>query len=271
MLDDEYNQIEENYEDELYNMIKEQKTEKEKNKKIIIIIISLIIIIVVLIPITYFTIKIIKNNKEDNNKDNIEDNYSIEPIIIEPQENYSYCLIFLHGLNDNATHFQQYFEKINFSKKNSTKLIFLRAPKVDIKYKNKTNLTSWFNIYNIPLNSSENYNFTDATKSRDYLVNYIEKEAKLLNNTYDKIFIGGHSQGACISLYTGYTVNYLLGGVISLCGVLFPQVKIVGNKENLKVFLNHGKKDNIIPFYFHKQTNIGRICQGVSSIFLVCS
>ena len=200
---------------------------------------------------------IIKNNNKDNkdNKDNNDkDNYSTEPIIIEPVESYSYCLIFLHGLNDNATHFQQYFEKINFDKKKNTKFIFLRAPKMDIKYKNKRNITSWFDIYSLPLNSSENYNFEDATKSRDVLVNYIEKEVKLLNNNYEKIFIGGHSQGACISLYTGYTFHHLLGGVISLCGILFPQVNIVGNKDNLKVFLSHGKKDKIFPFYFHNQT-----------------
>ena len=248
MLDDDNNQIGD-IDNEINNMITEEKTEKKKQKIIIITIISFLIVLAVLIPITILTITIIKN-KNNNNKDD----YSTEPLIIEPVETYSYCLIFLHGLNDSATHFQQYFEKINFEKKKNTKFIFLRAPKTDIKYKNKKNITSWFNIYSLPIKSSRNYSFEDATKSRDVLVNYIEKEVKLLNNNYEKIFIGGHSQGACISLYTGYTFQHLLGGVISLCGFLFPQVNIVGNKDKLKVFLIHGKRDKIFPFDFHNQT-----------------
>ncbi|MBQ3981117.1 MAG: hypothetical protein II631_03615 [Treponema sp.] len=42
------------------------------------------------------------------------------------------------------------------------------------------------------------------------LKKYIDEEAKILGN-YEKIFIGGHSQGACISLYTGYSLEDLIG------------------------------------------------------------
>ena len=152
------------------------------------------------------------------------------------------------------------FNKINFDKKKVTKLIFLKAPIMEIKYKNKKKLTAWFDMYSKPINSSNTYNFEDATKSRDILNDIIIKEAKLLNGRYDKIIIGGHSQGACISLYTGYSVDYLLGGVIDLCGFLFPQANIVGNKEKLKVFLNHGINDTMIPFFFYKES-IERISQ----------
>ena len=59
------------------------------------------------------------------------------------------------------------------------------------------------------------------------LVKLIKQEAKQLNGKYQNIFIGGHSQGACLSLYTVYSIKELLGGVISCSGVLFPEVEIV--------------------------------------------
>lgn len=234
-------------EEEINQMINEQKNDKAKNKKILIIISVSIVILIILSITIFFIIKIIK----DKNKN--KDLYDTNPLIVEPTDKYLYCLIFLHGLNDSAEHFQSYFQKINFSKKNSTKMIFLRAPKANITYKNKKNVTSWFDI-NIPLNSTKDYNFTDATKSKNILNEIIIKEAKLLNGNYNKIIIGGHSQGACISLYAGYSADYLLGGVISLSGILFEEVNIKGNKNELKVFLNHGGLDTLIPLNYHNQT-----------------
>ncbi len=34
----------------------------------------------------------------------------------------------------------------------------------------------------------------------------IKQEAKLLNGKYQNIFAGGHSQGACVTLYTAYNI-----------------------------------------------------------------
>ena len=86
------------------------------------------------------------------------------------------------------------------------------------------------------------------------LVKLIKQEAKQLNGKYQNIFIGGHSQGACISLYTAYSIKELLGGVISCSGVLFPEVEIVGDKSKLKVFLGHGYNDKVLPIKFHNET-----------------
>ena len=167
---------------------------------------------------------------------------------------YTNCLIFLHGLNDNPEHFKEYFNNIHFTKKNETKMVFLKAPINNVTYKGKKNVTSWFDIYQIPMNSNDIYNFTEATETKNNLIEYINEEAKLLNGNINKIFIGGHSQGACLALYIGYTADYLLGGVISLCGLLFPQIDKIENKEELKTFLGHGKKDKQVPFDYHVKT-----------------
>ena len=243
------------------NMIKEEIISRKARKTKLIILFSSIILILIIIIVTIIILISIKNKNENNQNDNSDTN----PIIIEPKGGHSYSIIFLHGLNDTAEHFQQFFEDINFAKKNVTKFIFLRAPKMNIYYKNKMNVASWFNVYSLPLNSSDTYNFEDVKKSRNKINEIIINESKLLNHNFSKIILGGHSQGACMSLYIAYNADYVLGGVISLSGVLFEQTEINGNKENLKVFIYHGGNDKQVPIEYHNYT-IERIMKYNNSI-----
>ena len=50
----------------------------------------------------------------------------------------------------------------------------------------------------------------------------------------------GVSQGACISLLVGLTFEHLIGGVISLSGYLFPEIKI--REENNENFCRTRRK-----------------------------
>ena len=223
---------------------KESYLKKYKKQLIIITIILLIIISIVIILIIISN----KNEKEKGNKES-----TTTPIYINPSDNYTHCIIWLHGLDNKPENFIDLFTKdIILNKINNTKIILLRAPIMEMTY-NKEKYTSWFDILSFPLNSTDTYNFEDAKNSSMVLRKYIEQEAKILGN-YKKIFIGGHSQGACISLYTGYNFEKLIGGVIVCSGFLFQQGEIVGDKKSLNVYLGHGNMDKAIPFEFHKET-----------------
>ena len=129
----------------------------------------------------------------------------------------------------------------------------MRAPYQNVTYWGN-NMTSWFDLFTFPIDDPDCYNFTDVNNSRRMLAKVIRQEAKLLKGQYQNIFVGGHSQGACISLYTAYNLKKLIGGVLVCSGILFEQAEIVGDKNKLKVFLAHGDKDQAIPFVYHKET-----------------
>jgi hypothetical protein len=163
-----------------------------KKKKIIIFLISAIIVITIIIIIIF----LLNNTKSD------PENTKSPHIYINPKSTYKYCIIWLHGLDNKPENFVDLFTKdINIPYKDNTKIILLRAPEMNITY-SKLVQTSWFDLLGFPINSKDSYNFDDAKKSRDVLANIIEEEEKLLGGHYEKIYIGGHSQGACISLYT---------------------------------------------------------------------
>ena len=227
---------------------KEPKTLALKYKIIIIVAISIVIIGIV----TVITLIVMKKGSHDKDED--EDIEVLPPVIIEPKSEYTHCIIFLHGYESSPEEYQPFFENDFFiEKKNNTKIILMRAP-YQIMTFNKLNKTSWFDIIYFPLDSSTSYNFTDATRSRKAVEKVIKQEAKLLNGKYENIFIGGHSQGACTTLYTAYNMAETIGGVICFSGLLFPQATITGDKNKLKVFLGHGFGDKAIPMTFHNET-----------------
>ena len=189
------------------------------------------------------TITLITTNNKRNNKSG-DSTISQIPININPNNKYTHCIIWLHGLGDRPENMVNLFTKdIIINKLNSTKIILLRAPLMKMSYYKKKRLTSWFDIFSFPLNSRDTYNFEDAKKSSNFLRNIIEKEANILGD-YQKIFIGGFSQGACISLFTALNFEKLLGGVIACSGFLFEQTRIIGDKKSLNVYL---RKEIIIP------------------------
>jgi predicted esterase len=235
---------------------KTSKPMQFKYKLIIIIAISFIIVGIITVTVLILLKKDNSNNNEqEDDEDEEEDPIEVlPPIIINPTEEYTHCIIWLHGLDNSPENFLNLFkEEVPFIRKNNTKIILMRAPYQIISI-NNFNITSWFDLLSFPINNSESYNFTDANKSKRVLEKVINQEAELLNGKYQNIFVGGHSQGACISLYTAYNFKELLGGVLACSGILFPQGKIVGDKNKLKVFLAHGDKDESIPFSFHKET-----------------
>ena len=227
-----------------------------KYKLIIIIAISFIIVGIITVTVLILLKKDDSNNNEHEDDDDEEEDpiEVLPPIIINPTEEYTHCIIWLHGLDNSPENFLNLFkEEVPFIRKNNTKIILMRAPYQNVTYWGN-NMTSWFDLFTFPIDDPDCYNFTDVNNSRRMLAKVIRQEAKLLKGQYQNIFVGGHSQGACISLYTAYNLKKLIGGVLVCSGILFEQAEIVGDKNKLKVFLAHGDKDQAIPFVYHKET-----------------
>ena len=225
-------------------------TDPSLRKKKLLIILLIILIIVALVLILYFIISKISSKKSDNNDSELP-----KPLYIFPEAGYhTQTLIFIPGLSNTPEDFVNFINNtITIPNKNTTKIVLLRSPIVPTSYDGSKNY-SWFDIYNIPINTSSSYNFEDAKKSAKIIENIIEEEVKLLNGSYNRIILGGHSQGGCLSLHIAYTTNYNLGAIIDCNGILFPQTEIVENKENLNVFIAHGGADPIIPIEFRNKT-----------------
>ena len=183
----------------------------------------------------------------------MESNMNIESkdfnYYITPKDGkYTHVIIFLHGLGDRAQSYIDFFlsQKV-LPSDIPIKIVLLQSPYKRVIF-DMPIATSWFKISSFPLVSKECYNFNEAENSKKNIEKVIHEEAKLIGGKYENIYIGGFSQGGCLSLLVGLTFEHLLGGVICLSGYLFSEIEIKEDKKNLNIFVGHGEADDVITY-----------------------
>ena len=208
-----------------------------------------IIIITVIILIISVTLKIVLFKKQ------VKDEIQILPPLIfnSTSGNHTHTIIFMPGFSNQPEDFRNTFvNKIQFTKKKDTTIIILRSPYTYVTAI-KSKHYSWFDAYKTHLDDFSSINFEDLKKSAKVLEQVVNNEVNILNGDYSKIIVGGHSQGAIISLYQAYTTNKTYGGIFAFSGVL-PPGDISDDKRKMKSWIGYGDKDNVIAPSFMEQT-----------------
>lgn len=163
--------------------------------------------------------------------------------IILGNDNYDKVLIFNHGLGDDPSSWI-FFAKEILKEINNIKIILTKAPINSVSVNKGIKMQSWFDIIKIPIGLNEN--FGDVSNSINIIDDFINNE---ISNgiSSSKIFLGGFSQGAALSLLYGLTTKKnLLGGIICLSGWLMTNE--IGKINNIPLFIGHGDKDNIVKY-----------------------
>ena len=212
-----------------------------KQRLIVFIVLIILFLIIFISMIVLYTL----NNEEKSEDDG--------PLVFNSTSgNHTHTIIFMPGYGNSPEDFKKFFiKRINFTKKNDTTIIILRSP-INYVSVQKSKNHSWFDIYNFPLDNYSDINLEDLKKSAKILEGVVNNEVNLLNGNYEKIIVGGHSQGAAVSLYQAYTSQKKYGGVFAFSGFLSPG-EINDDKRNMKVYFGYGDKDDvIIPSFINK-------------------
>ncbi len=165
--------------------------------------------------------------------------------IILEDNNCKGTLIFLHGLGDSGSSWRFFANDIKKYIKN-IRIILPSANKNKISVDNSTT-PCWFDITEFPI--SKNY-----IDNGMYLNDSLERIHKLINEEIakgikpNKIFLGGFSQGAAMSLIAGLKYPLKLGGIIMLSGWIFKNTDLLNNKINLPIFIGHGDNDKVVLY-----------------------
>lgn len=155
--------------------------------------------------------------------------------------NDSPVLILLHGLGSNEKDLYSLAQYLD----PRLLVISARAP---INLGNDR--YSWYELSS----SSEGwkYDIKAVKQTSTDLITYIDQIIKHYKVDTEKIFIGGFSQGAILSLATGLNNSNKIAGVICLSGRLYPELKSslskINNFNNLELFISHGREDKVLPY-----------------------
>jgi len=123
------------------------------------------------------------------------------------------------------------------------------AQEIPVTINGGMSMPAWYDITD--LSRSNGVDWDSVTTTREYV-------RKLLLAEHERapdlpIFLGGFSQGAAISLHTGFDSPVRLKGIIALSGYLLAQEGENGLPEGLdaptapSIFMGHGTWDDVVP------------------------
>ena len=154
-------------------------------------------------------------------------------------------LIWLHGLGADSNDFAPFFSNSLFKE---YEIILPNAPYRKITLNQNFEMRAWFNMKSLNLDDLNEEDFIESSKALDSII-----EDQLKTNPSSKIYIGGFSQGAALSIFYGLKMIHKIHGVVSFSGFVpkFNYQNTVITKPILKI---HGIYDDIINFQTSENT-----------------
>ena len=156
-------------------------------------------------------------------------------------------IIALHGFGDTAANFAHIASEFPMD---DVLWLFIQGPKpvpMDIDG------AQWFSLFSDPKE--------EVSRCENLIYELVENILEETGLPSQKIFLLGFSQGAGMSLYYGLKSSHMLGGIISLSGLMIKQSELVPilqkNTALPPIFLAHGLQDQVVfPAIFFEIKNI---------------
>ena len=171
-------------------------------------------------------------------------------ITINAQKNPKALVIWLHGLGADESDFVPFIKSLKLE---NIEFLLPNAPLRPITMNQGLSMRGWYDIKGTQ--KSLNFSFQDESgliKSKALIEALIKKRCSQIRGV-PKVFIGGFSQGAALSLFTGLSSSQEISGIISLSGYLPKTINQLGPKET-PIIAIHGEGDDIIGIEIAKKS-----------------
>ncbi|CAF1170853.1 unnamed protein product [Adineta steineri] len=213
--------------------------------------------------------------------------------VIPATVKHTASLIFLHGLGDVGSSWQDAFNMYRIAKAAPhVKFIFPNAPVQRVTLNMGMPMPTWFDIHGLDHNAKEDQEGIENPVQRVTLnmgmpmptwfdihgldhnakedQEGIEKSSKLLKDLIEeeiksgipaeRVIVGGFSMGGAVAIHAALTSPHTLGGVLALSTWLplsttFPKALISGDKKmNLPILQCHGDEDPMVQLRWARLT-----------------
>ncbi|MFL2980255.1 MAG: alpha/beta hydrolase [Methylophilaceae bacterium] len=169
-------------------------------------------------------------------------------ITINLQKKPKALVIWLHGLGADANDFVPFLNNLDLK---DIEFILPNAPIRPITMNNGSLMRGWYDIESFSFKYQDNEGLNE---SKIFIENLIKERCDGLTSKF-KIFLGGFSQGAALSLYTGLSSNLKIDGIIALSGYL-PKIINYENFDEIPIIAIHGDGDDIININVAKKSYV---------------
>jgi phospholipase/carboxylesterase len=170
---------------------------------------------------------------------------------IEPDNEATACVIWLHGLGASGDDLAPLGEQLKQFLRLPARYIFPNAPMRAVTLNGGVVMPAWYDI--VSLDPAKPQDEAGINASCDALIRLIEQEiARGIKS--ERIIIAGFSQGGAIALHTGLHYKQTLAGMMGLSTYL-PLHEQFGTRNekanhNTPIFMAHGSVDDVLPMQF---------------------
>ena len=170
-------------------------------------------------------------------------------------------LIFCHGLGGSGDRWVSFVADKIAPHMPSTRFVLPTAPTRPLSRNPPDPMTAWYDFTIVGKDRSPKLD--DLLLSATYMryLAQTERESLLETNKTCKVFFGGFSQGATLSIYNFLTNAFPFDGIVALSGysprfVPFDRdvLRQISEVRAVPIFIAHGDADDIIPLWMHTRS-----------------
>jgi phospholipase/carboxylesterase len=177
---------------------------------------------------------------------------NLEKIILNPNGDPKYSIIWLHGLGASGDDFVPIVPALNLPFANEVRYIFPHAPDMPVTLNKGYIMPAWFDIYGLDKDSKEDYQGIETAR---LLINQLIEDEHATGIPYTNIVLVGFSQGGALALYTGLKYSNKLAGIIGLsCYLPFTDQNYSAANQTTPILLAHGNNDSVVSESYGQST-----------------
>ena len=171
-----------------------------------------------------------------------------------PESRTDYLVVWLHGLGADGYDFAPVSETLKLPCDLGFRFVFPHAPERPVTCNGGEVMRSWYDFPD--LGRPDRISLREVEESCRLVSDLIETQTKETGTPFEKVFVGGFSQGGVIAFHLGLNYPLKLAGILSLSSYLaFPDRLEAAHHANAAtpIFMAHGTGDEIIPYAFARK------------------
>ena len=172
----------------------------------------------------------------------------LESVVIEPEREHKYSVIWLHGLGADGYDFYNLVPTMSVVKKAQTRWIFPHAPQAAVTINQGCVMRSWYDIFDTDIGKGSNIEDMQSNSKR--IIALLERELQLLKS-WHYLHIAGFSQGGVMAL--NIASLFKLKSVLAL-SCYHPQSEQLKINKETNIMMMHGTYDQVIACDIGKKT-----------------
>ncbi len=167
---------------------------------------------------------------------------------INPTQEATACVIWLHGLGDSGHGFAPIVPELKLPDEPAIRFLFPHAPERPVTINNGMRMRAWYDIKSLDFNSRADLDgVLDSAAQVERLI-----ESQIAKGIpAERILLAGFSQGGVIALHLATRYARKLAGVMALSTYMCEPDRLASEASDVNrdtpIMMAHGEQDEVVP------------------------